>query len=268
MPAASYSASMRMLCKRSTKRFAAGRGVQERRCSADARSDACAGSGGGRGGRQAGRAGANQHPGAAGAAEAAGGGAVYGPCARGPALAGAEFPSGPLMVVKPAPHSVSNAQAGCFQWHQAHDAHPGALTQRWITPFTLWAESVHSKTSSTQDLDLVKLTAQFVARNGKGFLTDLAMKETRNQDFNFLKPTHSMFTFFTALCDAYSKVLMPPAGTSDKLRKDAADRCGILIQIGGSDLLFVRQIYLLLKKCLALGRPVSAGHCIALLHSI
>ena len=76
-----------------------------------------------------------------------------------------------------------------------------------------------------QDLDLVKLTAQFVARNGKGFLTDLAMKETRNQDFNFLKPTHSMFTFFTALCDSYSKVLMPPAGTSNKLRRDATDRC-------------------------------------------
>jgi len=57
-----------------------------------------------------------------------------------------------------------------------------------------------------QDLDLVKLTAQFVARNGKGFLTDLAMKEARNMEFNFLKPTHSMFTFFTALCDAYSKV--------------------------------------------------------------
>lgn len=118
-----------------------------------------------------------------------------------------------------------------------------------------------------QDLDLVKLTAQFVARNGKGFLTDLAMKEARNMEFNFLKPTHSMFTFFTALCDAYSKVrgtyntslqqhfsvfiftksskdgqaasfryslcaiccqvLMPPAGTSDKLRADTQNRCGI-----------------------------------------
>jgi hypothetical protein len=83
---------------------------------------------------------------------------------------------------------------------------------------------VNQRIPSWQDLDLVKLTAQFVARNGKGFLTDLAMKETRNQDFNFLKPTHSMFTFFTALCDSYSKVLMPPAGTSDKLRKDATDR--------------------------------------------
>lgn len=80
-----------------------------------------------------------------------------------------------------------------------------------------------------QDLDLVKLTAQFVARNGKGFLTDLAMKETRNQDFNFLKSTHSMFTFFTALCDSYSKVLMPPAGTSDKLRRDATDRCAAVV---------------------------------------
>lgn len=75
------------------------------------------------------------------------------------------------------------------------------------------------------DLDLVKLTAQFVARNGKGFLTDLAAARVREAEFNFLKPTHSMFTFFTALCDAYSRTLMMPAGTVDKLRRNAGDRC-------------------------------------------
>lgn len=75
------------------------------------------------------------------------------------------------------------------------------------------------------DLDLVKLTAQFVARNGKGFLTDLAAARAREAEFNFLKPTHSMFTFFTALCDAYSRTLMMPAGTVDKLRRNAGDRC-------------------------------------------
>eukprot|EP00208_Stichococcus_sp_RCC1054_P004291 CAMPEP_0206141514 /NCGR_PEP_ID=MMETSP1473-20131121/13203_1 /ASSEMBLY_ACC=CAM_ASM_001109 /TAXON_ID=1461547 /ORGANISM="Stichococcus sp, Strain RCC1054" /LENGTH=517 /DNA_ID=CAMNT_0053536115 /DNA_START=340 /DNA_END=1890 /DNA_ORIENTATION=- len=78
------------------------------------------------------------------------------------------------------------------------------------------------------DLDVLKLTAQFVARNGKGFLTELAAARVRDPEFNFLKPTHSMFTFFTAMCDAYSRVLMPPAGTTEKLRKNAADRAHIL----------------------------------------
>ena len=63
-----------------------------------------------------------------------------------------------------------------------------------------------------------------MARNGKGFLTDLATREARSVEFNFLKPTHSLFGFFTALCDAYSRVLLPPANTEAALRKDATDR--------------------------------------------
>ena len=46
--------------------------------------------------------------------------------------------------------------------------------------------------------------------------------------FNFLKPTHSMFTFFTALADAYSKVLMPSKSLSKRLQGDAADRSVVL----------------------------------------
>lgn len=42
--------------------------------------------------------------------------------------------------------------------------------------------------------------------------------------FNFLKPTHSMFTFFTSLCDAYSRVMMPEKSLKEKLAKDASDR--------------------------------------------
>ena len=73
------------------------------------------------------------------------------------------------------------------------------------------------------DLDTIKLTAQFVARNGKSFLTGLASREHSNPQFNFLKPTHSLFTFFTRLCDAYSRVLMPPKGLLAALHVDAAD---------------------------------------------
>ncbi|PRW57503.1 putative splicing factor 3A subunit 1 isoform A [Chlorella sorokiniana] len=78
------------------------------------------------------------------------------------------------------------------------------------------------------DLDVIKLTAQFVARNGKSFLTGLASREHANPQFNFLKPTHSLFGFFTALCDAYSRVLMPPKELRGRLDKDAGDRSVIL----------------------------------------
>ncbi|KAL2902592.1 putative splicing factor 3A subunit 1 [Bienertia sinuspersici] len=79
-----------------------------------------------------------------------------------------------------------------------------------------------------EELDIIKLTAQFVARNGKSFLTGLTSREMNNPQFHFLKPTHSMFMFFTALADAYSKVLMPPKGLTEKLKKSIADRTVVL----------------------------------------
>ncbi|GBG81804.1 hypothetical protein CBR_g33984 [Chara braunii] len=78
------------------------------------------------------------------------------------------------------------------------------------------------------DLDIIKLTAIFVARNGKAFLTGLTSREHMNPQFHFLKPTHSMFTFFTALADAYSKVLMPPKGLAEKLRRDSQSKTAVL----------------------------------------
>lgn len=42
--------------------------------------------------------------------------------------------------------------------------------------------------------------------------------------FYFLKPTHSLFGFFTALADAYSAVLMPDKDLRKKLGQDAGDR--------------------------------------------
>ncbi|XP_057455152.1 probable splicing factor 3A subunit 1 [Lotus japonicus] len=79
-----------------------------------------------------------------------------------------------------------------------------------------------------EELDIIKLTAQFVARNGKSFLTGLTSREVNNAQFHFLKPTHSMFTFFTSLADAYSKVLMPQKGLTEKLRKSVPDMTTIL----------------------------------------
>lgn len=79
-----------------------------------------------------------------------------------------------------------------------------------------------------EELDIIKLTAQFVARNGKSFLTGLTSREINNPQFHFLKPTHSMFMFFTSLADAYSKVLMPPKGLTEKLKKSVVDMTTVL----------------------------------------
>jgi splicing factor 3A subunit 1 len=70
-----------------------------------------------------------------------------------------------------------------------------------------------------EELDIIKLTAQFVARNGKNFLTSLAQRESNNMQFHFIRPTHSMFPFFTALTDAYSRVLRPEEGVPGLLKE-------------------------------------------------
>lgn len=59
------------------------------------------------------------------------------------------------------------------------------------------------------DLDIIKHTAQFVAKNGQKFLIALTEREKQNPQFEFLKPNHALFSFFTNLVDAYSKCIMP-----------------------------------------------------------
>lgn len=81
---------------------------------------------------------------------------------------------------------------------------------------------------SALELDIVKLTAQFVARNGRQFLTDLMKKEERNHQFDFLRPQHSLFQYFTRLLEQYTKVLLPPKELVNKL--GAEIRSGVLDQ--------------------------------------
>lgn len=71
------------------------------------------------------------------------------------------------------------------------------------------AYTVVHPTITPLDADVIQLTAQFVARNGQKFLIGLTQRESRNPQFDFLKPTHPLFSYFTSLVDGYTKVLMP-----------------------------------------------------------
>ncbi|KAH9171495.1 Pre-mRNA splicing factor PRP21 like protein-domain-containing protein [Lactarius sanguifluus] len=72
---------------------------------------------------------------------------------------------------------------------------------------------------SAVDLDIMKLTALFTARQGHSFLAALSVKEGRNYQFDFLKPTHSLFGYFNRLIEQYTKVLMPTPETLGKLKE-------------------------------------------------
>src|SRR5271168_4204944 len=60
---------------------------------------------------------------------------------------------------------------------------------------------------SALDLEVVKLTALHVARKGKSWMTALSQREARNYQFDFLRPQHSLYNFFSHLVDQYTVLL-------------------------------------------------------------
>ncbi|KAJ2755577.1 SF3a splicing factor complex subunit [Coemansia pectinata] len=84
---------------------------------------------------------------------------------------------------------------------------------------------------SAQDLDVIKLTAQFVARNGRQFMTMLAQRESQNYQFDFMSPAHSLFPYFRKLVDQYTLVFFPTAELCDRVERDRENKHQILDRV-------------------------------------
>jgi splicing factor 3A subunit 1 len=81
---------------------------------------------------------------------------------------------------------------------------------------------------SALDLDILRLTALFVARHGNPFQRTIAERESRNYQFDFLRPNHSLYPYFQQMVSEYHRVLLPQKDTLDKIRRMAEDREFIL----------------------------------------
>jgi splicing factor 3A subunit 1 len=77
---------------------------------------------------------------------------------------------------------------------------------------------------SAQDLDIIKLTALFGARNGRQFLAQLVQREARNYQFDFLRPNHNLFPYFSHLLQQYTKILVPSAVMFDVMWQRIEDK--------------------------------------------
>lgn len=60
-----------------------------------------------------------------------------------------------------------------------------------------------------------------MARNGRQFLTNLMNREQRNYQFDFLRPQHSLFQYFTKLLEQYTKILIPPKDLMARLKTES-----------------------------------------------
>ena len=90
----------------------------------------------------------------------------------------------------------------------------------------------------TRELELIKVTAEFVARNqNKQVLSKLTQMEARNPKFDFLKPTNPAFSYFTALVEQYSRVILPRSEALQRYRTFGESKIEIM-KAGGQ-----RQIY-------------------------
>lgn len=58
-----------------------------------------------------------------------------------------------------------------------------------------------------KDLEVIRLTALFVAKNGRQFMTQLAQREAGNPQFQFLIPNHTFHNFFQHQVDQYTTLL-------------------------------------------------------------
>lgn len=89
---------------------------------------------------------------------------------------------------------------------------------------------------SAQDLDVVKLTALFAAKNGRSWMTSLSQREAGNYQFDFLRPNHSLYQFFTRLMDQYMLLLngstieggKPEQARIAELEKNSKDKFNVL----------------------------------------
>lgn len=58
-----------------------------------------------------------------------------------------------------------------------------------------------------QDLEVVRLTALYVAKNGRSWMTALSQREAGNFQFDFLRPQNSLHQYFLKLVDQYTDLL-------------------------------------------------------------
>ncbi|KAF0978181.1 hypothetical protein FDP41_002696 [Naegleria fowleri] len=86
-------------------------------------------------------------------------------------------------------------------------------------PFEYFYDTTIPSSVKAFELDVIKLTAQYVAMNGKQFQFEIASAESKNPQFDFLKPNHRHFHFFSKLVDIYTKVLFPDRLTPMEIQK-------------------------------------------------
>ncbi|CDU23915.1 related to Splicing factor 3 subunit 1 [Sporisorium scitamineum] len=122
----------------------------------------------------------------------------------------------PVSADTPSAPSAS-AHYGSASSAQLPDAAAGSSTQAPPEPQP-FEFSADLPNITALDLDVLKLTALFTARKGRSFATSLLSRESKSYQFEFLRPSHSLFTYFNHLVEQYQKVISPSPALLDNVK--------------------------------------------------
>ncbi|SJX60343.1 related to Splicing factor 3 subunit 1 [Sporisorium reilianum f. sp. reilianum] len=114
----------------------------------------------------------------------------------------------------------ASAQHGAAVSAQSVDGASGSSTRDPPEPHP-FEFSADLPNITALDLDILKLTALFTARKGRSFATQLLSRESKSYQFEFLRPSHSLFTYFNHLVEQYQKVISPSPALLDNVKLGA-----------------------------------------------
>ena len=66
---------------------------------------------------------------------------------------------------------------------------------------------------------MIQQTALSTACSRRNFLASLSTREGHNPQFEFLRPTHSLFGYFNQLVEQYRKIIYPPKELLERLKR-------------------------------------------------
>lgn len=143
------------------------------------------------------------------------------------ALAEAQAPAPQSSVSTSVNASIVNPIARIITAHSQEQKNQPEGTvpssSRTLTFSSSGNDTIRGAKISALDVDIIKMTAQYTAANGKDFLKGLITKEQKNSQFDFLRPTHMLFTYFTSLVDSYTLILHPSNDINEHLKHHSGE---------------------------------------------
>lgn len=94
-----------------------------------------------------------------------------------------------------------------------------------------WLLETDQATIPALDFDLIRLTAQYVAKNGRGFQMGLMNRESRNPQFGFLTTHHPLHEFYQKLVENYSKIIVADEAVLSRHRKENRTKQAVIDRV-------------------------------------